>query len=75
MPLTIIAVVHSVPATVTYGICAYHVSDTDTRKLTYRRLGYDLDIHQRTLGPKGHAQGKRGVGNPQRFRDSRYRKD
>jgi len=30
IPLTVIAVIHSVPVTVAYGICEYHVSDTGT---------------------------------------------
>ncbi|KAJ4507493.1 hypothetical protein HRR83_004071 [Exophiala dermatitidis] len=31
IPLTVIAVVHSIPATVAYGICAYHVSQNGTK--------------------------------------------
>jgi hypothetical protein len=75
IPLTFIAVMHSVPATVAYGICEYHFFDTFRQPLTYRRLGsaiylgHCLGNHQRILGPKGHAQRKRGVGNRQKFRD------
>jgi hypothetical protein len=61
IPLTVIAVVHSIPAAVAYGICAYQVSENGIKKLTYYRLGsaiylgYYLGIHQCTLGPEGHA--------------------
>jgi len=53
----------------------YRFFDPVRHQLTYRRLGcaiylgYCLGNHQRILGPKVHAQRKRGVGNRQKFRD------
>lgn len=74
IPLTVIAVVHSVPATVAYGICEFsHIAVMNRGiKLTLDRLGrafcvgYHLGCHQRHVGAERFVERSRGMGIGQR---------